>query len=232
MLPGSEDKPTKPSREERRAQRRAAADAARLQAQALADAGWRTENEAGPQSAPVTGLQTAEERRHQRKEVIQQAKQAGITLDRGRPSEYTDDEADTIVAWIAEGRSLRKYCEASGRPMIRIQQWLRQNADFHARYARAREERADVLAEEIIDIADAVAKDPTIEGVAAAKLQVDARRWVASKLKPTVWGDKVIHQQQGAISISIGIPAKPQPHAVEVMDVAAKSLSHNDIPDS
>jgi hypothetical protein len=175
---------------------------------------------------------TAEERRKHQGEVIQSAKASGVTLSTGRPSEYTEDEADTIVAWVSEGKSLRKYCDASGRPMVTIQRWLRQNADFHARYARAREERADVLAEAIIDIADEAAKDPSIEGVAAAKLQVEARKWVASKLKPATWGDKVTHEAKGAISINIGIPAKPQPHAVDVVDVSAKSLSHKDFPRS
>lgn len=71
-------------------------------------------------------------------------------------------------------------------------------------YAGAREERADVLADEIVAIADElevkcvtgedgetmeVKVDPT--AVARNKLRVDARKWVAAKLKPRVYGDKV-----------------------------------------
>ena len=54
------------------------------------------------------------------------------------------------------------------------------------RYASARAMQADRLAEEILSIADKA----TPESVNKARLQFDARRWLAGKLAPKVYGDR------------------------------------------
>ena len=69
-------------------------------------------------------------------------------------------------------------------------------------YTRAREDRADKLADELVAISDEVEVSARYEGeevrlsldaaaVARNRLRVDARKWVASKLKPRVYGDKL-----------------------------------------
>lgn len=80
--------------------------------------------------------------------------------------------------------------------------WLADSESFQQQYARAREEQADTLADEIVSISDeregraivageevAVVFDST--AVARNRLRVDARKWVASKLKPKKYGDKL-----------------------------------------
>jgi hypothetical protein len=63
-------------------------------------------------------------------------------------------------------------------------------------YQKAVEQRADRLAEEIVELADQPIPDH-LEGVAVSawvnqkRLQVDARKWVASKLKPRTYGDRL-----------------------------------------
>lgn len=73
------------------------------------------------------------------------------------------------------------------------------------RYARAKEAQADYLAEEIIAIADdgsndymeKVNKDGSTyetlntEHVQRSRLRIDTRRWVAAKLRPKKYGDKL-----------------------------------------
>jgi hypothetical protein len=54
---------------------------------------------------------------------------------------------------------------------------------------RAKEEAADALAEDIIEIADEARQmriDPN-----SARVAIDAYKWTASKLKPKKYGDKV-----------------------------------------
>lgn len=75
--------------------------------------------------------------------------------------------------------------------------WLANDKIFQDQYIRAREAQADTLADEIIDIADDGANDYMGEdekyngdAVARSKLRVDARKWIASKLKPKVYGEK------------------------------------------
>lgn len=65
-----------------------------------------------------------------------------------------------------------------------VRGWLGARDGFSAQYARAREEQADGFADEIIEIAD------TTDDPQKAKLQIDARKWKASKLAPKKYGDK------------------------------------------
>lgn len=119
----------------------------------------------------------------------------------GRPSEFTQEVADAICAELAEGKSLRSVCKAEEMPCIRtVFTWMRTYPEFLQQYARAKEESADALADEILDIADDSARDfvsgengPVFnsEHVQRSRLRVDTRKWIASKLKPKKYGDKV-----------------------------------------
>jgi hypothetical protein len=53
-------------------------------------------------------------------------------------------------------------------------------------YARAREDQADVYADEIVEMRDKA----TPENAHAIRVRIDARRWIAAKLKPRVYGDR------------------------------------------
>lgn len=73
-------------------------------------------------------------------------------------------------------------------------------------YARARARQAEHYASEIIEIAD------TAEDAQLARLQVDARKWVASKLLPKVYGDKQEIEHSGKIeSITVNVIRKEPP---------------------
>jgi hypothetical protein len=123
----------------------------------------------------------------------------------GRPSKFTQEVADAICTRIADGESLRKICESDDMPAkTTVMRWLadeEQHKPFRDQYARAREEQADKLAEEIIEIADDGRNDTykDAEGqikvdhdvIARSRLRVDARKWYASKLAPKKYGDKL-----------------------------------------
>jgi len=102
--------------------------------------------------------------------------------------ELTQALADEICEHIGDGKSLRSFCEQEGRPSApTVCRWLRmeETAWFAEQYARAREAQADALFNDILDIVDQ-AEDPQI-----ARLRMDARKWMAGKLRPKVYGDKV-----------------------------------------
>lgn len=80
--------------------------------------------------------------------------------------------------------------------------WIRTNKDFCDQYTRAKQESADALVEEMIDIADESDKDfiidddgnpvrPNIELMMRSKLRIETRKWISSKLKPKKYGDKL-----------------------------------------
>lgn len=107
----------------------------------------------------------------------------------GRPSKYSDELAEKICEKIANGRSLRSICAEDGMPTTStVCKWLIENKDFSEQYARAREKQADYFAEEIIEIADSAEAESA--AVSKAKLQIDARKWAASKIAPKKYGDK------------------------------------------
>lgn len=124
-------------------------------------------------------------------------------MSTGRPSKYSEAHADSICEHIASGKSLVSWCQAEeGRPSYTsVMRWLEANEGFREKYARARTDQADFLAEQIIQIADDGLNDTyqDEEGnvrtnqdvIARSRLRVDARKWYASKLAPKKYGEKV-----------------------------------------
>jgi len=107
---------------------------------------------------------------------------------------YTAELAEEFCKRMAEGRSLRSVCADADMPCTEtVRKWKLTLPEFAAQYARARESRAEFLADEIIDIADAA------EDAQKARLQVDARKWFASKLAPKTYGDKVELEHSGEV---------------------------------
>lgn len=104
-----------------------------------------------------------------------------------RPSDYTQELADEICSQLSDGKSLRAVCRQESMPSARtIFNWLRTKPEFMHQYAKAKEESADAMADDILDIADD--KD---EDAQSRRVRIDARKWIASKLKPKKYGDKI-----------------------------------------
>jgi hypothetical protein len=116
----------------------------------------------------------------------------------GRPSEFTPEMANAICERIADGESLRKICVGDGFPTkTTVFRWLAQQESFRAQYAHAREMQAETHLDGLVDLADE-ATDPAL-----ARLQIDARKWAASKLAPKKYGDKLDLNHGGALRIEI-----------------------------
>jgi hypothetical protein len=124
----------------------------------------------------------------------------------GRPTIFTKLMEDIICTRIAEGESLREIVRSEGMPdRTVIYDWLLKDPEFANRYARAREEQADTLADEIIAISDENPRTNEIRDsdgnvldikidsgyVAYQKQRIEARKWTAMKLKPKKYGDKL-----------------------------------------
>ncbi len=124
---------------------------------------------------------------------------------RGRPTLYTDELAAEICRRIVEGESLTRICKDDDMPNVSsVYLWIIKNKDFSNMYAHAREDQADTYSDQIVDIGEEVPMmvitdedgkvtkriDPA--GVNRNRLRVDARKWVAAKLKPRKYGDRQI----------------------------------------
>lgn len=113
----------------------------------------------------------------------------------GRPSDFTQEIANKICEQLSEGQSLRSICLPEDMPArSTIFLWLANNKTFSDQYAHAREEQADTLFDEVVAIADEAGN----EDVQQARLRIDARKWVAGKLRPKKYGEKIQQEVSGA----------------------------------
>ena len=125
----------------------------------------------------------------------------------GRPTRYTPELAAKVCAQVAAGVTMTTLCVPEDMPSrTSVYVWLAKYPDFRDLYARAKVEAADALVEEILDIADDGRNDwmevydkegdcvgyrVNGEHVQRSKLRVDTRKWVAAKLNPRKYGDKL-----------------------------------------
>lgn len=122
---------------------------------------------------------------------------------------YDQNKADEICALITDGWTIRDICALDGMPCMKVLfRWLRENeSTFGKQYERAKEEQAEIMVQEILQIADDgrndwmdkqlkngdVARVIDHEHVQRSRLRVEARKWAASKFKPKKYGDRLIH---------------------------------------
>lgn len=135
---------------------------------------------------------------------------------KGRPSEYTQEIAEAICGYIAEGMSVANVAKQDGMPPARtIFSWLARGAgaggdaddpmSFLQQYTRARASRADARFEKVDEIMEQVASkeiDP-----AAARVMLDAIKWQTGKENYSKYGEKVEvnNKHSGSVGFSLTI---------------------------
>jgi len=117
-----------------------------------------------------------------------------------------DEIFDDILHEIEQGNSLISILRRKEFPSTAtFYQWLEADEDKAKRYVRACEIRADVIFEDIIDIADHSDEDHTpftgANVVQRDRFKIDARKWIVAKLHPKKYSDRVYqdittHQEQ------------------------------------
>lgn len=124
-----------------------------------------------------------------------------------------------VAAELAHSdRSLRSICRDAqvGVSPQTIIRWCDTHPELAEHYARAKEQQADYLAEQILEIADDSSQDyKTIERdgemievvdhehIQRSKLRVDTRKWIAAHLRPKRWGEKL--EVEGTVRLLIGL---------------------------
>ncbi|MDE5516413.1 hypothetical protein KRE49_11750 [Elizabethkingia meningoseptica] len=127
----------------------------------------------------------------------------------------------SIFESIENGNSLRKALTEASISSKTFYEWLEADEEKVKQYARATEERAEALVDEILDIADDTSQDfididmgdekgseivlskkPNYELIQRSRLRVDARKWLVGKLAPKKYGDKLDIETSGNLNIS------------------------------
>lgn len=136
----------------------------------------------------------------------------------GRPTKYSQEIADKVVAAISSGRSLRSICSELDVPVSTVLDWVvKDHNGFSVHYETARQCQFDIWADEILDHSDTPLigekVKTTAEGgietttgdcVDRARLKVDARKWLLSKLYSKKFGDRteLVGSGGGPIQVS------------------------------
>lgn len=125
------------------------------------------------------------------------------------PMPFSQTIADSLCEQIALGKSLRSICrDDDTMPSIpTIFKWLAEVPSFTEQYARARQAQADAMVDDMIDIADDETLDPNDR-----RIRIDARKWIAGKMRPKKYGDKTLIGSD---------PDNPLPEQTVKIDVAA-----------
>jgi len=97
-----------------------------------------------------------------------------------------------IIEQLQNGKSLRAICLDPKMPNAStVCNYVDSNEEAAKLYARARELQADYYADQIVEIADDEI-DPQ-----KARNRIDARKWIAGKLRPRRYGDKIQQEVSG-----------------------------------
>lgn len=126
----------------------------------------------------------------------------------GRPTLYTEELAALICERVATSTfGLARLCaihdDLPDKTTVNL--WRYKYPEFSTQYAQAKLKQADLLAEEMLDIADdgtndwmeSFGEDGEIgyrlngEHVQRSRLRIDTRKFLAAKLLPKQYGDKV-----------------------------------------
>lgn len=112
-----------------------------------------------------------------------------------------------------DGKSLRSICTDKELPSRRtVFNWLNRNPGFVHQYVRARDIQADVIFDEMHDIADNLAvgikrvTKPSGEEITEAdmiehrRLQIETRKWMLGKMAPKKYGEKTQIEHSGAVA--------------------------------
>lgn len=125
-------------------------------------------------------------------------------LKKGRPSTYSAELAKEICDTISSSsKGTKTLCKENPHwpSQATLFAWLKNNEDFSEQYARAKQAQIELLIDEILEISDDASNDCVVNEqgtpvfsnavVTRAKLQIDTRKWLACKLLPKVYGNKL-----------------------------------------
>ena len=160
-----------------------------------------------------------------------------------RPTVYDPEIVERIFRLMAKGKSLLWICDTSKDKTFpgtwTFFKWLDDPANewMRANYVRARQLQAEHFAQEILQISDDGRNDTYIDEetgrvvtdhdvVTRSRLRVDTRKWIASKLLPKVYGDRITTEVTGADGGPIQIQAQVQSVVKNLSTEELKALAN------
>jgi hypothetical protein len=118
----------------------------------------------------------------------------------GRPTLKTLQLCKEICERVAKGETLTAILAEPGMPAwSSVHEWKQSDESFRQALMRAREQQAEVWAEEMLSISDD--ELPTHEAIGRARLRMQSRQWLAGKFNPQ-FADK---PTQIGVNVGVGV---------------------------
>lgn len=174
---------------------------------------WRKQHD-DFETAYQQALQHQKDNPAKRQQRLEEAKRNAATAKSkaGRPTTYSQDLAEMILARLEDGQTLKQICEDPIMPGARtVAGWRFEHPDFGKQLESVHYVIADTAVAEVLQIADDSEGDwvetctPSgetklnfiPENVQRSKLKVISRQWIAEKYAPKVFGNKITQELTG-----------------------------------
>lgn len=145
----------------------------------------------------------------------------------GRPHGYTEEKALEICEMVADGQSINKISKMPGMPArSTILKWFRDVPEFSDMYIRAKEIGFEVLADEIIDLADAP-ENIKKEELNRHHLMIETRKWLLAKLQPRKYGERLTQEIVGDANNPVHVEQRTH-MSVEEYKIARREMLEED----
>lgn len=151
---------------------------------------------------------------------LRQIQGSGVTDE--APAKRTDAEKiEALNALVIQGSSLRSAIKEVFKDARKFHEAITKDSRLRSNYAAAMEVRADLLADEIVEISDSDT-DPQ-----RARNRIGARTWLAAKLKPKTYSERIDLNVNQSISINDALtdarsrilPLFPEPELIQDAEV-------------
>lgn len=123
----------------------------------------------------------------------------------GQHDMYTPEHGELICAEIVNGGTLNSAGLKAGVTSRTILNWLHKYEKFNQMYYQARQLQMEMIIDGILAISDDSSQDwkeeeygngktrivVDHEHIARSRLKIDTRKWLAAKLYPKIYGDKI-----------------------------------------
>lgn len=115
------------------------------------------------------------------------------------------DAIDELAEFVADGRGgLSTFAREHGFSKVTLHDWVNAEPSRAERYAQARQDGADALADAVVDISRDKTRDPQCR-----RAEMDALKWLAGKIRPKVYGDRIQQDITAAVTLEDALKQLP-----------------------
>lgn len=142
------------------------------------------------------------------------------------------EKYDKVILLITEGKALRNALREVKMSSETFYKILNKDEKRALQYARATEERTEILVEDMLGIADGYEDDVILDKdgnevvnhnvIQRDRLRVDTRKWLASKMKPKKYGDS------SKLSLDVGDKTMKALFSADILNVPTNDSTQED----